>query len=94
MDAVTIELPKSLDIAVITSCFEELKQSTSTLSENVTVTFDAKNLISIDTTGLQLLVAIVIDFSSRNIQTKWLNTPQELTDGAHELGLDDILKLH
>lgn len=94
MDAITFDLPKSLDITVIAPYFEEISSSISELNENTKVTLDAQQLINIDTTGLQLLVALVMELTSRNIAIEWANVPLELTDGAQGLGLSQILKMH
>ncbi len=93
MDAVTFDLPASLDIGEIGPYFKEITKSISQLNESSNVSLDAQRVSSIDTTGLQLLVALVLELTSRNIKFNWQNVPFELSDGARSLGLSQTLKL-
>jgi len=93
MDAVTIDLPHSLDIAMITSYFEDISQITAELSDNSNVIINAQALAKTDTAGLQLLVALFVELARRKINVSWSNTSDELVDNALHLGLLEILKL-
>jgi len=93
MDAVTFDLPQSLDIAVISSYFEEISDSVSELTQDTNITINAQALSRIDTAGLQLLVALVIELTTRKINISWQNTPDELVVNARHLGLLELLKL-
>lgn len=94
MDAVIIDLPKSLDISEINSSYEQFSNLLSELVENTSVTFNAQSLSRVDTAGVQLLVALVVELTTRKININWENTPDELINGANALGLFDLLKLH
>jgi len=93
MDAVTIDLPQSLDIAMISSYFDDISKIIDSLSDNSSLIIDAQALSKIDTTGLQLIAALFVELARRQITVSWNNTPNELVDNALHLGLSKILKL-
>jgi len=93
MEAVTLDLPQSLDISMISSYHKETSSLISELTDNTTLTFNAQALSRIDTAGFQLLAALVVDLTSRKIGINWQNIPDELVDNAQYLGLFEFLKL-
>jgi len=93
MDALKIDLPSSLDIAMITSYFEGISQTVADMSDNSSLVIDAKELSIIDTAGLQLCAALFLELSRRNISISWANQSEDLVDNAKHLGLSQILHL-
>ena len=94
MDAVTLSLPQSLDISLVNETksmmIEQIQSNTSLHHINI----DAQALIRIDTAGLQLLTAIVIDLNRQQMKFSWKNISDELATNATLLGLNDLLKLN
>jgi len=94
MDAITLSLPQSLDISLVdemkSMMIEQIQSNTSLDHINI----DAQELIRIDTAGLQLLTAIIIDLNRQKIKFSWENISDDLVTNASLLGLNDLLKLN
>jgi len=94
MDAITLSLPQSLDISLVNEmksiAIEKIQSNTSPEHINI----DAQELIRIDTAGLQLLTAIVIDLNRQKIKFSWENISDELANNSTLLGLNELLKLN
>lgn len=85
-------LPENLSIHHITENFSDLKQIVE--SENDDVIFDATAVESIDTSGLQMLLAFVEDLKARDVTFSWLNPTTQLKEAAANIGLAIHLQLH
>lgn len=94
MDAITLSLPHSLDISLVNEvksmAIEKIQSDTPPEHINI----DAQELIRIDTAGLQLLTAIVIDLNRQKINFSWENISDELANNSTLLGLNELLKLN
>ncbi|HEY9018331.1 STAS domain-containing protein [Thiomicrospira sp.] len=86
-----VTLPENLTIHHINDHFAELKQSI--LSENENLVFDAGQIDSIDTSGLQMLLALVENLKSREVSFNWQNVNSTLKDNALNIGLVSQLQL-
>jgi len=94
MDAITFSLPQSLDISIVNESKESMIEQLHCDTPITQVNIDVSELARIDTAGLQLLAALVIDINRQNIELSWLNLNDELVDSATRLGLDNLLKLN
>lgn len=94
MDAITFSLPPSLDISIVNDTKEAMIEQLHCNTPVTHVNIDAGQLSRIDTAGLQLLTALVIDINRQNIELSWLNLNDELVDSASRLGLNNLLKLN
>lgn len=87
-----VTLPENLTIHHITESFADLKQIIE--SENDDVVFDATAVDSIDTSGLQMLLAFVEDLTARDVAFSWLNPSALLKETAGNIGLATHLQLN
>jgi len=94
MDAITLSLPQSLDISIVNESKESMIEQLHCDTPITHVNIDVSELSRIDTAGLQLLTALVIDINRQNIELSWLNLNDELISSASRLGLDNLLKLN
>lgn len=94
MDALTLSLPQSLDISVVTENQQMILNQIHSDIPFEHIYIDAEKLTHIDTAGLQLLTAVVIQFNTKNIDFSWKNISTELSVNATRLGLYDVLKLN
>ncbi|MBE0494452.1 MAG: STAS domain-containing protein [Thiomicrospira sp.] len=86
-----VTLPENLTIHHINDHFSELKQSV--MSENENLVFDAGQIDSIDTSGLQMLLTLVENLKSRQVPFNWQNVNSTLKDNALNIGLVTQLQL-
>lgn len=94
MEAITFQLPQSLDISVVNETKEMMVQKLHTEKTVEQVNIDARELSRIDTAGLQLLTAFIIDINRQKIEFSWQNVNEELVNSASRLGLNNLLKLN
>tara|TARA_B110001452_G_scaffold266195_1_gene272436 strand:- start:144 stop:428 length:285 start_codon:yes stop_codon:yes gene_type:complete len=94
MDAITFCLPQSLDISVVNETQQMMLTQLQSQQDIEQVNIDAGELSRIDTAGLQLLTALVIDINRKSIDLSWKNVNDELLLSASRLGLNHLLKLN
>jgi len=94
MDAVTFCLPQSLDISVVNETQQLMLTQLQSQQDINQVNIDAGELSRIDTAGLQLLTALVIDINRKSIDLSWINVNDELLTSASRLGLNHLLELN
>ncbi len=94
MDAITFCLPQSLDISVVNETQQMMLTQLQSQQDIDQVNIDAGELSRIDTAGLQLLTALVIDINRKSIDLSWKNVNDELLLSASRLGLNHLLKLN
>jgi anti-anti-sigma regulatory factor len=94
MEAITFSLPPSLDISLVNETKEAMVEQLHCNKAVTHLNIDAGQLTRIDTAGLQLLTALVIDINRQNIEFSWLNLNDELVNSASRLGLNELLKLN
>jgi anti-anti-sigma regulatory factor len=94
MDAITLSLPQSLDISLVNEVKSMAIEKIQSNSSPDHINLDAQELIRIDTAGLQLLTAIVIDLNRHKINFSWKNISDELASNSALLGLNELLKLN
>ncbi|MDP2560145.1 lipid asymmetry maintenance protein MlaB [Psychrobium sp. 1_MG-2023] len=96
MDANTLSLPQSIDISYVTEFHPQLISFLSefTESKNDILVINASELERIDTAGIQLLIAFVIEATKMNVTIQWQSISTELENTANELGLAQALKLN
>lgn len=86
-----IQLPQNLTIHHIEAHFNELNEKLSTIDSDIT--FDAGELETIDTSGLQTLMVCVTTIVNHDRNVKWENTPEILSTSAQKIGLEQALRL-
>lgn len=94
MEAITFCLPQSLDISVVNETQQLMLTQLQSQQDINQVNIDAGELSRIDTAGLQLLTALVIDINRKSIDLSWINVNDELLTSASRLGLNHLLKLN
>lgn len=94
MDAITFLLPISLDISIVNETKQEMVTQLQTDETIPHINIDASQLSRVDTAGLQLLTAFVIDINRQKIDFTWKNVNDELVVCAQRLGLNELLKLN
>ncbi len=94
MEAITFCLPQSLDISVVNETQQLMLTQLQSQQDINQVNIDARELSRIDTAGLQLLTALVIDINRKSIDLSWINVNDELLTSASRLGLNHLLKLN
>lgn len=90
-DATTIELPESMTIHHIESQFGDLKLSFQSASDSLKI--DASKIESIDSSGLQILLALVKFAQSEGKNLSWENPTDTLKSSADKIGLTEKLLL-
>lgn len=91
MSESTITLPESLTIHHIEEQLSDLRVAFQTDADVLHI--DASNIETIDTSGLQLLLALIKNALSSNQKIHWQNPSETLTTNAEKLGLTDKLCL-
>lgn len=87
----SISLPENLTIHQISEHFAEIKRAVA--GANSAVQFDAAALDNIDTSGVQMLLAVVKSLNERGVSVSWENQGSGLVDSAKQLGLSQALQL-
>ena len=86
-----IKLPEKLTIHHIDAHFNELNKLFNDAGDEISI--DAENIETIDTAGLQTLLALVKNASENGKNITWLNAPEIFTTNANKLGLTKALLL-
>lgn len=94
MDAITFLLPTSLDISIVNETKIDMVAQLQTDTPIPHINIDASQLSRVDTAGLQLLTALVIDINRQKINFTWQNVSDEIIQCAQRLGLNALLKLN
>ena len=84
----TIALGDTLDISCVSALRDWLLVA---LEENRTLRLNVGDLERVDTAGLQLLAAALIDARSRGVAVTLVGTSEVLESGMRLLGLEDLL---
>lgn len=82
-----IALPRSLDIAAVTTVAGELERALA-LGD---VVVDAAAVVKLDAAGLQLLCVLANAARTQGTKLDWKNVPAVLDDGARTLALTEAL---
>ncbi len=85
-----LDLGKAL---VISDLLEWHDHAIAVIDSAAEITLDGSRLEQIDGVGLQLIVAVVKEVSSRELQLTWKGASETLLNGAAELGLTQVLGL-
>jgi len=80
-------LPRSLDIAAVTTLAAELESALACGA----LTVDASAVVKLDAAGLQLLCAVAIAAQRLGVQLTWQSVPTVLQAGARTLALSSAL---
>ena len=89
--SLTIELPQNLTIHYIEEHFNKINEELIDSDNNVI--FDAKEVETIDTSGLQTLLVITQAIINNGKSISWENTPEILSTSAQKIGIDQALQL-
>ena len=89
--SLTIELPQNLTIHYIEEHFNKMNEELIDSGNNVI--FDAKEVETIDTSGLQTLLVITQAIINNGKSISWENTPEILSTSAQKIGIDQALQL-
>lgn len=88
MDGPVLRLPAELTINQVEQCrFDILGM----LEDNDSITIDDSALVRIDTLGIQLLLGMVIQFTSQNKQLHWRSQSSLLKTSVKQLGLNEAI---
>ncbi len=86
MSTATIKLPMELTIAQV----EQFKQEAlEMINQSATLLIDDSNISRIDTTGVQLILAIVTQISSLNKELTWQCQADCITESIKQLGINE-----
>ena len=100
-DTAATQVPTTPTPAVLALAAECLVSTAGVLKERLTglldeplpITLDITALQRIDTAGLQVLTAFVVDRAGHGRTVAWQGTAPVLTTAAHLLGLTSLLRL-
>lgn len=84
-----IQLPENLTIHHIDTQYNELNKQFNDAGDQISI--DASMLETIDTSGLQSLLALVNTANENGKKVVWQNTPDILTTSAKKIGIDEAL---
>ncbi len=87
----TIQLPQNLTIHHIEEHFNELNEKLNAVGDEMT--FDASEVETVDTSGLQTLLVLVKSSVENGKKLNWENVPDILSSSAKKIGLDQALQL-
>ncbi len=86
MSVATIKLPMELTIAQV----EQFKQEAlEMINQSATLLIDDSNISRIDTTGVQLILAIVTQISSLNKELTWQCKADCIIESIKQLGINE-----
>lgn len=88
----SIQLPQNLTIHYIEEHFNNLNEILNLSHENIT--FNAKDVETIDTSGLQTLLVIATTLVQNGKKISWENPTEILTTSAKKIGIDEALQLN
>lgn len=91
MSETTITLPESLTIHHIEGQLGDLRLAFQT--DGDTLNLEASKVEAIDTSGLQLLLALIKQALADNKTIQWVTPSEQLTTSASKLGLTEKLML-
>lgn len=91
MSETTITLPESLTIHHIESQLGDLRLAFQSDAE--TFNLEGSKVETIDTSGLQLLLALIKSAQAANKTIQWTAPSEQLTTSASKLGLSEKLML-
>lgn len=90
--SIEVNLPDNLTIHHIANHLEELKNQVG--NAQTQITFNAAELETFDTSGLQSLLVLVKNAQTRDVSINWQNVQDSLLQGAQSLGLAEALELN
>ena len=82
------KLPAQLTIAQVDDCKAQLLIE---IDENDIISFDDSDVTSIDTVGVQLLLAAVTYIASQNKELNWSSSSSAIQQSVKQLGLNEAI---
>lgn len=82
------KLPAQLTIAQVVDCKAQLLIE---IDKNDVITFDDSDVTSIDTVGVQLLLAAVTYIASQNKELDWSSSSSVIQESVKQLGLNEAI---
>ena len=82
------KLPAQLTIAQVDDCKAQLLLE---IDKNDVITFDDSDVTTIDTVGVQLLLAAVTYIASQNKELNWSSTSSAIQQSVKQLGLNEAI---
>ena len=82
------KLPAQLTITQVDDCKAQLLIE---IEKNDVITFDDSDVTTIDTVGVQLLLAAVTFISSQNKELNWSSTSSVIKQSVEQLGLNEAI---
>jgi anti-anti-sigma regulatory factor len=82
------KLPTQLTIAQVDDCKAQLLIE---IDKNDVITFDDSDVTTIDTVGVQLLLAAVTYIASQNKELNWSSTSSAIQQSVKQLGLNEAI---
>jgi len=82
------KLPAQLTISQVDECKTELLQQ---IADNDVISFDDSEVVSIDTVGVQLLLAAVTYIASQKKELKWRSSSSAIQESIRQLGINEAI---
>jgi anti-anti-sigma regulatory factor len=82
------KFPAQLTIAQVDDCKTQLLKE---IDENDVINFDDSDVTSIDTVGIQLLLATVTYIASQNKELNWSSNSPSIQESVKQLGLNEAI---
>ncbi len=82
------KLPAQLTISQVDDCKAKLLVE---IDENDVISFDDSDVTSIDTVGVQLLLATVTYIASQNKELNWSSSSSAIQESVKQLGLNEAI---
>jgi len=89
-ESITYQLEKFSDISKAEVLHEKLE---SYLNDGVSLTIDASQIERIDTSAMQVLIALFVTMDKQHTQTQIINPSDAFLKAASMLGVSDFLRL-
>ncbi|WP_440877318.1 STAS domain-containing protein [Thalassotalea sp. PLHSN55] len=84
------KFPPELTIAHIADCKQSLLE---VIKANDVIHFDDTDVVRVDTLGIQLLLACVIDIASKKKELHWQSSSELILKNVENLGIKDPILL-
>lgn len=91
METVSVKLPESLKISEIEDVKELLNEH---ISAEQSICFDASDVAAIDYSGVQLLLILCQEISSKGLTVSWENVSKPLKEAAGYLDANAYLGIN
>lgn len=88
--SITVELPENLTISGVEKLHQELEVIAQ---QDKSVVIDASRVAKVDTAGVQLVCALVMDLAKHNLAYSWGEVSEVFRNASRILGLEGKMGL-